>query len=145
MLEPLLIFLGFAGLGIAFMAPSVTFGDAGEFAAAACVWGIPHAPGYPFYGVLAKAVGTAAALGSWAYRTNLLSALAGAAALALLADSLRLAGFGRAARLGAVLLLGLSPLWRYACAVTEVFALHALALACLIRLVFRFSGRLWED
>ena len=81
MLESGLIFLSFAALYVAAAAPSVTFGDAGEFAACAAVWGLPHAPGYPFYSAAARAAGEILALGNWAYRTNLFSALAAAGAL----------------------------------------------------------------
>lgn len=145
MLEPFVIFFAFSALGAATMAPSVTFGDAGEFAAGAAIWGIPHAPGYPLYTVLGKALGTALPLGNWAYRTNLLSCIASAMALALMADALRLAGFGRTARLAAVAVLGLSALFRAESGVTEVFALHVLALASLLWLVCRYSGRFWDD
>ncbi len=145
MLEFFAVFAAFGALGIAAMAPSVTFGDSGEFAASAAVWGLPHAPGYPLYVALAKALGTAAPMGNWAYRTNLFSVLAGAGALAVLADALRHAGIGRAARLGAIAALGFAPLWRYTSGVTEVFALHGLALSALIWVVVRFSGRFWED
>ena len=109
MLESLLLFLAFAALGVFQAAPSVTTGDAGEFAAAAASWGVPHAPGYATWTVLAKALGTALPLGNWAYRANLLSALCAAAALALLCDALRRWGAGRAARVGAVVIIGLAP------------------------------------
>ena len=89
MLEPALLFLAFSALGIYQSAPSVTTGDAGEFAAAAATWGVPHAPGYATWTVLAKALGTALPLGDWAHRANILSALCAAAALALLCDALR--------------------------------------------------------
>ena len=78
MLEGALLFLVFAGLAIYQAAPSVTTGDAGEFAAAAATWGVPHAPGYPAWTILAKALGTVLACGDWAYRANLLSALCAA-------------------------------------------------------------------
>lgn len=142
MLEPLILFVVFAALGIYQSAPSVTTGDAGEFAAAAACWGIPHAPGYPTWTALAKALGTALPFGDWAYRANLLSALCAAAALALLCDALRRWGAGRAARLGTVVLLGLSPLWREQSAVAEAFAPLALFAAGLLWLVAASGERL---
>ncbi len=142
--EPTAVFAGFFALGVVQAAPSVTTGDAGEFAAAAAGLGVAHAPGYPLFVLLAKAFGTALPLGSWAYRTNLLSAACGAAALALLGDALRRFGAGRAARLGAVLILGLSPLWRELSAVTEVFALHLLCAALLLWIVAAAGERLLE-
>ncbi|MDP3541092.1 MAG: DUF2723 domain-containing protein [Elusimicrobiota bacterium] len=142
MLEPLILFLVFAALGIYQAAPSVTTGDAGEFAAAAASWGVPHAPGYATWTALAKALGTALPFGDWAYRANLLSALCAAAALALLCDALRRWGAGRAARLGAVVILGLSPLWREQSAVAEAFAPLALFAAGLLWLVAAAGERL---
>lgn len=142
MLEPLLLFLAFAALGIHQAAPTITTGDAGEFAAAASVWGVPHAPGYAAWTTLAKALGTMLPLGDWGYRTNLLSALCGAAALAVLADALRRWGFSRAARVGAAVLLGLAPLWREQSAVVEAFSLLALAGAGLLWIVAAAGERL---
>ena len=144
-LETALVFLGFSALGIGAMAPSVTFGDAGEFTACAATLSLAHAPSYPLLAVLGKALGSLWLFGNWAYRTNLLSALCGAAALALLVSALRRAGLSLAGRLGAVLLLGLCPLWRYESGVTEVFALHALALAAVLWLLCRFAPRLYAE
>ncbi|MDD5305090.1 MAG: hypothetical protein PHS14_18480, partial [Elusimicrobia bacterium] len=70
------------------------------------------------------------------------SALCAAAALALLSDALRRWGAPRAARLGAVVLLGLSPLWREQSAVAEVFAPLALSGAGLLWLVAAAGERL---
>jgi len=144
MLEPVILFLSFSALGIYQAAPSITTGDAGEFAAAAAVWGVPHAPGYATWTVLARALGTALPFGDWAYRTNMLSALCGAAALALLADALRRLGATRAARVGAAVMLGLSPLWREQSAVVEAFSLLALAGAALVWIVAAAEERLLE-
>ena len=90
MRESSFLFLAFSALGLYQAAPSVTTGDAGEFAAAAATWGVPHAPGYATWTVLAKALGTLLPLGNWAYRSNLLSTLCAAAALVLLSDALSL-------------------------------------------------------
>ena len=73
--EPLVLFAAFFLLALFQAAPSVTTGDAGEFTAAAATLGVAHAPGYPLFVLLAKAFGTLFPLGSWAYRTNLLSAV----------------------------------------------------------------------
>jgi tetratricopeptide (TPR) repeat protein len=144
MRESGLLFAAFAALGVAQAAPSVTTGDAGEFAAAAATLGVAHAPGYPLFVLLAKAFGVLVPLGSWAYRTNLLSALCGALALALFADALRRFGAGRAARLGAAVVLGLSPQWREQSAVTEVFALQLLCAAVLLWIVAAAGDRILE-
>jgi len=144
MLEGAVVFLAFAALGIYQAAPSVTTGDAGEFAAAAAVWGVPHAPGYPTWTVLAKVFGTAFQVGNWSYRANLLSVVCAALALALLGDALKRGGVSRAARLGAVVILGLTPLWREQSAVAEVFAPLVLSGAGLLWLVAAAGERLLE-
>lgn len=142
--EAPLLFAVFFALGAAQAAPSVTTGDAGEFTAAAAVLGVAHAPGYPLYVLVAKAFGALVPIGNWAYRTNLLSAACGALALAAFADALRRLGAGRAARLGAAAVLGLSPLWREQSAVTEVFSLHLLFAALLLWIVAAAGERLLE-
>ena len=120
-------------------APSVTFGDAGEFAACAATLSLPHAPDYPFYTLAARAFGDLVPLGNWAYRTNLFSALCAALALAVLGDALRRLGLSRAARGAGLAALALTPLWRYSAGVTEVFALHWLLCACVLWLLARFE------
>lgn len=142
-LEPVLVFLGAAVLGIISRAPSVTFGDAGEFTACAATLGLAHAPSYPLAALMGRLLAILAPWGNWALRTNLLSALASAGALAVLGSALRRAGAGLAGRLAAVLWLGLAPLWRYESAVTEVFALQGLVLACVLWVLFSFSDRLF--
>ncbi|MHB2025781.1 MAG: protein O-mannosyl-transferase family [Elusimicrobiota bacterium] len=144
-IEPILIFLGFFGLGLASGAPSVTFGDAGEFTAATATLGLPHAPGYPLYVLMARGFGDFLGLGNWAYRTNVFSNLCAALALAILADALRMASLRRGARIFGVFLLGFCALWRCESAVTEVFALHALLISALIWIVSRFGQNLTDD
>ncbi len=137
--------LAFAALGVLTMAPAVTFGDCGEFAACARVLGVAHAPGYPHYVLLARLLGAAFPFGNWGYRTNLLSAVCAAAALALLCDALRRLGIGRAARVSASALLGLSPLWRYDAGTSEVFALNSLVLCAVFWICARSRQDPWSQ
>lgn len=65
------------------LAPSVTFWDAGEFIAASKILGIPHPPGTPLFVMLAHVWATVVPIGEWAFRTNLLSAVCGAAGAGL--------------------------------------------------------------
>lgn len=143
MREAAAVFLAFAALGVLTCAPGVTTGDAGELSAAAAVLGVAHAPGYPLYALAARAFGLLLPWASWTWRMNAFSALLGAAGLALLGAALRRWGFSRAARLGAVAVLGMSPIWREVSSVTEVFALHAF-LACLL-LWLASSERVLDD
>lgn len=145
MREAAAVFAAAAALGIFQSAPSVTTGDAGELAAAAAVWGVPHAPGYASWTVLARAFGLLLPLGDWAHRAALLSAVCGAAALALLCDALRRQGVSRPARLTAAVVLGLSPVWRELSSVAEVFMPLMLAAAALYWIVAAAGDRLLDD
>src|SRR5690606_38917495 len=60
------------------LAPTVTFWDAGELAAAARILGIPHPPGTPLWVLVGHAWGLLVPFGDYAWRLNLLSAVSGA-------------------------------------------------------------------
>jgi hypothetical protein len=64
---------------VASLAPTVTFWDAGEFIAATKILGIPHPPGTPLFVLMGHVWAALLPLGSWAYRTNLMSATFSAA------------------------------------------------------------------
>jgi hypothetical protein len=70
------------GLFLATLAPTVTLWDAGEFLAASRIVGIPHPPGTPFWVILAHTWGTLVPIGEWAWRINLMTAVASAAGAA---------------------------------------------------------------
>jgi hypothetical protein len=65
------------------LAPSVTFWDAGEFIAATKTLGIPHPPGTPLFVLLGHVWALLVPFGEYAWRTNLMSAVFGAAGAAL--------------------------------------------------------------
>src|SRR5688572_18023679 len=65
------------------VAVSIAWGDSPELTAAAFQAGVPHPTGYPLYMLLGHAFIKLLPFGSVAYRMNLLSALAAAAAIAL--------------------------------------------------------------
>ncbi|MEP6745046.1 MAG: DUF2723 domain-containing protein, partial [Gemmatimonadota bacterium] len=69
---------------VASLAPTVTLWDAGEFLAASKILGIPHPPGTPLWVMLAHVWGSLLVVGSWAWRINLLTAVASAAGTAAL-------------------------------------------------------------
>jgi hypothetical protein len=75
---PFLIFLLAFTLYAATAAPATLFGDPSEYQFIPAVLGIAHPPGYAFYILLAKLWQTLVPIGSIAFRTNLLAAVAGA-------------------------------------------------------------------
>jgi len=77
-LLPLAVFAAALALYVATLAPSVVLGDPGEYQFIPHILGIAHPPGYVFFTLLAKVWTSVVRLGSVAYRTNLLSAAAGA-------------------------------------------------------------------
>lgn len=131
-------------LGLTHLSPSVNFGDSGELAASAATMSVPHAPGYPLFCLLGKALGTLIPLGNWAYRTNLLSLVCALGALALLLRAAAEVGLGRAAAWTSVLCFAASPLWLHQSLVTEVFALNALFGAAGLWAVCRYGERASE-
>lgn len=139
------VFAVFSLLGIAAAAPSVSFGDSGEFAAAAATLSVLHPPGYPLYALAGHAFGTLVPWGSWAWRMNLFSALCAAGALALLFSAMRRAGQACAPAALGVLVLGMSPLWLHTNAQTEVFGLHLLLAAACVWVVVRGAERAFDD
>ncbi len=128
------------------LAPSVTFEDSGELIAAAHGWGVPHAPGYPLYTMLAKLF-TLVPLGTVAYRVNLMSACFSALAvgfvyLIVLRLLERIDGDPRpadAARAAAsafavcgALLVGMAPAYFGQSVIAEVYALNSFFFGLLL-------------
>ncbi|MCX7919328.1 MAG: DUF2723 domain-containing protein [bacterium] len=70
------------------LAPTVTWGDSGEFITVAYTLGIGHPTCYPFYTLLGK-LATSVPLGNIGWRLNLLSAIAAALSIAVLYFFLR--------------------------------------------------------
>jgi len=113
--------------------PAIAPRDSADLAATALTLGVAHPPGYPLFSVLGHAWLTAFPLGNTAYRLNLLSALAGAAAAAaLFALARRRAGI--LGGLTAAALWSLSaPLWKFSL-LAESYSLQALFAAVLLLL-----------
>ena len=107
------------------MAPSVVPGDPGEYQLIAARWGIGHPPGYGFYALLGNLFTRAVPVGTLAWRANLLSAVCGAATVALaygIGQTLSGRGDARAVSLrgqvpsilGALVLAAGLDLWQHA-------------------------------
>ncbi len=113
--------------------PTVAPRDSGDMAAAAVTLGVAHPPGYPLYAAAGRLWLDLLRVGDPAYRLNVLSALAGAAAAARLVIGLApAAGVWPAVAAG----LGLAwsgPVWKFNL-LSEVYAFHALFLVLLLGL-----------
>lgn len=114
------------------LAPSVTWWDSGELIAAVHALGIPHPPGTALYVMVANVWAMLLWPLDYALRVNLLSAVATAAAVALLGSMLarwtrdNVAGFAAAICAGAA-----STVWRNATE-AEVYALALLGSALIL-------------
>ncbi len=115
---------------------TVQGGDTGEFALIAGQGGTGHPPGYPLYSLLLRAA-SVLPFGTPAFRAAMVSAVAGAASVAVLARVLLRLGVHPAAALVAVLAHAVSPLaWKLA-GLPEVFTLNALLAAGILLAVLR--------
>ncbi|MGQ0714038.1 MAG: protein O-mannosyl-transferase family [Gemmatimonadaceae bacterium] len=130
---------------VATAAPTVTLWDAGEFIAAVETLGIPHPPGTPLYVLLARVWSDALGFLPRAFATNLFSAAATAAAVAMLAALLVRPGSGDrerrtlAACAAAICAGATATVWSNATE-TEVYA-ASLALSLALLLVAERAGR----
>ncbi len=113
--------------------------DSGDLITAAAVLGVPHPTGYPTYILLARAF-QLLPVGSLAYRTNLLSAVAMALAAGLVCHVVQRA-YNGTAKWGAIggviasLAFSFSPLVWSQAVIAEVYALHILFVAVLLWLM----------
>ena len=128
------------------LAPTVTLWDAGEFITAAYTLGIPHPPGTPLFVIAGHVWGMVVAIGGYAWRLNLLSAVcsAGAAGFMFLAAHRALLGEARLLRLagaGAATLISAFTftVWQNSNE-TEVYAVSMFMIGAIVWLALR-----WRD
>ncbi len=122
------------------LAPGLVRGDGGELQYVLAIRGVAHPTGYPLYTLLGWLWTKLIPFGSIAWRINLLSAVCGAGAVALVYGIVyRLTRRIVPALAGAVF-LGLSPVFWTLSSVTEVYALHALFVAAVLYLLL-----VWRD
>jgi hypothetical protein len=128
----------FAGGLVAYvstLAPTVLDGDAALFQYMPRVLGVTYPTGYPTYILLGRLWTMLAPIGPVAYRMNLLSAVCGALALALLYPALSRWLEGRLAALSAVLIFATLPTyWRWATE-AKIYTLHVLLLSGMLLLL----------
>ena len=121
-------------------APDVLSGDSGEFQFAAPLLAVPHPTGYPLYILLGK-LATYLPIGSIAYRVTLVSVLAGAATVLLLALLVQAITRNYLAALIAAVALAMSPGMWNAATLAEVYTLNMLLLTLLAWLLWHAHAR----
>ena len=157
-LPPGILVISLLAVYLSSMAPGLTWAnvgaDGGDLIAAAATGGIAHPTGYPLYLLLARLF-QLLPIGSLAFRTNLMSAVAATTAAVLVyflvtsyftpSNTIQCWAGGLAAGLA----FGLSPLIWSQAVITEVYAPHALFVVLLLFLsVHSFSLRFtqkWVD
>ena len=140
---PLVIFAATLAIYVATLPPSVLPGDSGELIAVSHTLSIAHPPGYPLYVMLGKIFASIVAVGSVAYRYNLLSAVLAAATAALGFGIMRRLGVGRLPALAVTLVLATLEAYWFQATAAEVYALNGFFAALLLYLAF--SGRPYGD
>jgi hypothetical protein len=133
------LFIGGLVAYVSTLAPTVLDGDAALFQYTPSVLGVTYPTGYPTYILLGRLWTTVVRIGSVAYRMNLLSAMCGALALAILYPALRRLLENRLAALLAVLIFATLPTyWRWATE-AKIYTLHILLLSGMLFLLTRCS------
>lgn len=140
------IFWGILALYLTKLPPVLApWRDTGEMSVAAATLGVAHPTSYPLYVLLAR-LASLVPLGNPAYRLNLLSAVAGAAACALLFSAMR-PKRGLWAALAAALCLAFNPSFWAVSQVSEMYSLWILSAVALLALAERLAEdrteRLW--
>ncbi len=148
----LLLWCSFFILYTVTAAPSIVelYDDSLEFQLVGPTWGIAHPTGYPLYVLLGGLWSRVLwPVGNWAWRMNLLSALAAATTVSLLFLLAQHIGEnnGQNQRVrstiwpgfAAAIAFGLGPVWWGQATIAEVYALHNLFVAAILLLAFRLS------
>ncbi len=126
---------------VATLAPTVAtvFDDSLEFQVVLPSLGIAHPTGYPLYTVLGWLF-SLLPLGDDALRINLLSAVAGAAAIGVMFLAARQLGSSRLAAAAMVAVFALSSTWWSQATIAEVYTLHGLFVALILLLTLLGNG-----
>jgi hypothetical protein len=135
------------GLYAASLAPGLAYGtgDSNEIATVAATLRLAHPTGYPLHTWIGFLFATLIPVGSVAYRTNLMSAVLGAAGVAVLYLVARQLHVRRPFAALAALLFGVSTtLWSQA-VITEVYAPNVLMVSLTLWLLLRWGAHAGHD
>ena len=138
---PASLFLLALILYLATLAPTVVtiFDDSLELQLAVPTLAIIHPTGYPLYELLAWGTTKLVPLGDPAYRVNLFSALAAAAAVMLLYLTARRLGAGGIPAMAAAFLLAVSPVWASQATIAEVYAFQGAITLFILYAALRWA------
>ena len=129
----LAVFAAAFSLYLGSLYPAIAPRDSADMASAAMTLGVAHPPGYPLYSALGRLWLAVFPWGNTAYRLNVLSAVAAAAAVALLFVLVRRRAGPWGGLAAAALWGGSAPLWKFAL-LEEKYSLHALFAVALLAL-----------
>jgi 4-amino-4-deoxy-L-arabinose transferase-like glycosyltransferase len=123
------------------LASGIVFGDGSELTTAAYLGGVAHPTGYPLYTMLGYLCTHFLPIGSIAYRMNLISAFAGAGAVAVLYLLALHITRSRLTSLVTAFLLAFSLTFWSQAVVAEVYALHLLFVVAVLLCVVRWDAK----
>ena len=139
---PISLFVITLAVYLSTLASGLVRGDGGELQYTLATLGVAHPTGYPLYSLLGWLWTKILPFGPVAWRVNLISAICGAAAVALVYGSVYRLVRRVLPALAGSLFLAFSPAFWLLSSVTEVYAPHALfvALVLYLLLVWRDAG-----
>jgi hypothetical protein len=118
------------------LCPTIFVEDSAEFSTAAAVFGVPHPPGYPLYTLLAGLFVRALPFGDVGYRSNLFSAVCGAATVTMVWMVVRRIGASRLAALAATLSFAVGATFWSESLAAEVHSLNGLLIVLALFCTF---------
>jgi hypothetical protein len=136
------VFVVCATLYVATLTPGLAHlgGDGHELTVVAATLGLAHPTGYPLYTWIGHLF-TLLPIGEVAYRMNLMSAILGAAGVAVLYLVARRLALAPGIAVFTALLFGVSTTFWSQAVITEVYAPNVLAVALVLWLVLRWAER----
>jgi tetratricopeptide (TPR) repeat protein len=139
---PLLIFFITLSVYVFTLHPTISpYRDSGDLIVAAHTLGVAHPPGYPLYTIIGKIFSQLLPWGNVAYKMNVMSAVFGAASIALAAlICLTLWGDSLFIMSAALILAFAPPFWRLS-QVSEMYSMNAFFVALLIFLTLKADTR----
>lgn len=138
---PFLLLIASFALYYSTLAPGMLRGDSGEFQWAMVSLNVAHATGYPLFTLFGFLWQQLPLGGLVAWRLNLISALFGAAAVAMVFVASRKLTGRLDAALAAAVFFGLAPVFWFNASILEVYTLNAFLLALIVFLLLTWAAK----